>query len=230
MPLLGEKDSVANPIQKYVEWKWSDTTWYFAFRDKEKKQDIRYIISDFIVVAIGYKVWWFNKQRDCGIYSNEVDNLFKDKFVVKFFDKWEEIAVGKYSEIKEKVKSAQGRLMIAITALANGELIQFTLKGEAFFQFSSLLKKMDRNRSKVKFTGKTLMKSKVWNYHLPKWEVWEDFIGTPDESIALDYAAQIKEYRSFNKARYDENIDFAEEEQDEVDKILNDDVDDDLPF
>jgi len=231
MPLLWEKDNVPNPIQRYVEWKWSDTTWYFAYRDKEKKQDIRYTMSDFIIVAIGYKVGWFNKQKECWIYSNEVDSLFKDKFVVKYFDKGEEIAVGKYSEIKDKIKAAQGKLMIAVTALANDELIQFTLKGEAFFIFSTLLKNIDRNKSKIKFTGKDLKKSPVWNYYLPKFELWEDFTGTSDESKALDYAAQIKEYRSFNKSRYDENIKLVEEEQDEVDKILNDDDDDDdLPF
>jgi len=80
-------------------------------------------------------------------------------------------AKGAYKDIKADLSTAGAKLHIALTVLHKGEVIQFFLKGKAYYNFSELMKKLDQTQNKIKYIESVLMTDAASPYRLPSFEI-----------------------------------------------------------
>jgi len=74
-----------------------------------------------------------------------------------------------YKDIKADLLQMGAKLNIAITILHEGELVEFFLKGKAFYEVSEFLKKIDQQQTMIKFVEAKEMTDANQTYYLPVW-------------------------------------------------------------
>lgn len=207
-----------SPIDKFLQWEGHINNGYFSFYNKETGKKEKYDLTDFIIIKTWYTIKWYNDKKWKGAFSNEIES-FKEDFIVRFFDN-EKIAEGQYRDIKDKLPDGI-KLHLAITVFTNGELVEFFLKGIAFFEFSELLKTINIFKNKVVF--KWIKKDKKWatEFTLPVWEMWAD--------ITKDERKQAKELDTKLKT-YDQQKFTRPEKNDKQELVKDEEFIDDVPF
>lgn len=201
-----------SPINLYLDWKGHETDWMFVYYDKETKENVTFNLKEFIIIKRGFVIKWFNEKckfahdNGTGIFSNEIEQLNKERFIVRYQDNGRTpITEWFYSEIKEKANSVDGYLQLAITAmeLATGKLVKFYMKGKAMYNLWTLLDSGDRNTQKIKFTGFTDEENKkgktTIKYRLPVFE-WAGDIAEEERASCIEFAKAMRAYDSNLKA------------------------------
>jgi hypothetical protein len=136
---------VENPCKKFYEFKGDKGI--FQYYDKELGENVQLKTPAFFVVLDQLStIKGFSNKYQSGIWSNEVHSLVNEVLRVKSFKGGMSIT-GKYSEIKDEVKSEGGKFTKSIYALMfdeehNTEIVNFQLSGAAFqswieFKFSA---------------------------------------------------------------------------------------------
>ena len=134
--------SNTNPAKKY--YKWESDNKVFSYYDKEKEENIL-VKLPFKFVTLGrplITVKGFDQKIEKWMYSNEVQSV-NDELIVKYFDKnLDEIARGKWNDIKEKVDSKGGKYHLSIYGydLETKEIINISIKGLGVGEWFTLQK------------------------------------------------------------------------------------------
>ena len=130
---------MSNPATKFLSWKSEHQK--FSYYDKTTGQNVFLEMPvKFLALARFKTVKGWNQKREGAIIANEVKSL-KDEFVVNFYKKGDrqEIARGKWSDIKETVEMWNGRYTESVYAmLPDGELVNLQLQGASlstWFEF-----------------------------------------------------------------------------------------------
>ena len=121
------------------------------------------------------------------------------------------IVEGKYSDIKDTINAKGGSLNLCVSMINvdTGTLEHFTLKWQAYFDFSQMLKKVqgvqDVKAQKypiLEFTGAELIEWKAFNYNLPKFELTSEFISDDLVRMLAMYSTKIDQYYEQMKEKY----------------------------
>lgn len=182
---FGDEKKV-NPVQFYLDYK--STEKKFQYYDKENQENIRFDLEDnpFVVLRISYTVKGYDRKKKTGIYSNAVES-FGEEFTVKSFA-WDEIAKGKWSDIKEKCESYGAKLHIAVMFLLDdGTVGEFFLKGKAYYELNQVIGKMNTNKYMVNLKW---FQKEEWvsgDYYVPVFEksdvISEDLIAKATQIV-----------------------------------------------
>lgn len=194
------KSRPKNIITKRLEF--SGKTGKFTYWDKEAAEKKEEVVDEFVLLNTGYRVKGFDTANESSIYSNEIQHMWKESFVVKS-SKLGVIASGKYSDIKETILVAWAKLHVSATIMLHGEVVNLVLKGTAYYQFEEAIKKITIEENKIKF--KETKKEKNWavTYLTPFWEAGST-INDKEFKLANDYVKEINEYIASKKQDTDE--------------------------
>lgn len=128
----------ANPITKFLEWKWAKTDWFFSYYDKESQSNNHFDLNlPFIILKTGWSIKWYSP-ASWGFWSNEVEDLNQEKITIRAKD-WV-VAEWLYAEVKAKAVSMWGKLQRVLTVLYDGQVIAFALKWAALSSFIEFTK------------------------------------------------------------------------------------------
>lgn len=139
---LSNPQSIANPVQKYYEWKGSDGR--FVYWDKEQERNVALPLPAYIVVLDQLNtVRGFSDKKGAGIYANEVRDITRDELNVRAF-KGGDIALGTWKEIKDRVTNEGGKFAKSVYAalltvdggkVTDIELVNFQFYGSSLSPF-----------------------------------------------------------------------------------------------
>src|SRR5690625_6887971 len=94
--------SPSNPVTRFFKWKGSEQDGFFAWWNKEKKEEIK---VEFPFTFLPLKqlscITGYNSQQEESVYSNEVDNIGKDILNVRVGKNT--VQQGIYRDIKDAV-------------------------------------------------------------------------------------------------------------------------------
>jgi hypothetical protein len=138
------KQKAANPAQMFLEW--SSMEKAFMYYDKEAEKNVVVPLPmTFLVMKDLNTVKGWDDISNSGIYSNEVDDLSKEKLHVGSF-KGGTIAEGLYKDIKPVIVSAGAKFTKSLYVITKGgKFINIALKGGSFGAWVEFTKK-SRNR------------------------------------------------------------------------------------
>lgn len=206
-----------NPAKKFLHFKGDKGIFEYYDKDAEEKKELQapfyFIVLDQLSTISG-----FSNEYNSGIYSNEVHSLMNEILRVKTFKSGISIT-GKYSDIKDEVKSAGGKFTKSVYALMfnenlETEIVNFQLSGAAFsawidFKFSQQLHTVafDGECTQEKTGGIKYQKPVFKRYNIKK-ELIDEAIKA--DKILQDFIKQRKEQQSEQEAVKD-----AEPEQKE---------------
>jgi len=242
-----------NPVDYYINW--SAEEGYIRVYNREtkettKRETLKFAVLDNLFAISGYT------EEDGQIYSNEIRNISED--VLKVRQGNETIAVGTYSEIREKVKSRGGKFtnvlyvlledgkslgQIKFSGASNGVWISFKNSGaESPYEGNP---KPDIYREGIAIVGKSELRKKgVAKWFDPVLETYEVSEEFDEKTLMMDEKVQAylgtkieKDQESIDKAGslYDteEAAPHKESVSDPVPDLTEADLaeeDDDLPF
>ena len=211
-------DKLVNPIQMFHDWEGKDSNGFFSNWNKETKKKDKSNFSKFAIIDIWYSIKWYDQAKELGIYSNEVKHL-GSKMRAMYSGSNAPIVEGKYSDIKDTINAKGGSLNLCVSMINvdTGTLEHFTLKGQAYFDFSQMLKKVqgvqDVKAQKypiLEFTGAELIEWKAFNYNLPKFELTSEFISADLVRMLAMYSTKIDQYYEQMKEKYGKDGDESE--------------------
>jgi hypothetical protein len=172
---------VENPCHKFYEFKGDRGV--FQYYDKELSENVELKVpAYFIVLDQLSTIKGYSDAYKSGIYSNEVHSLVNETLRVKSFKGGLRIT-GKYSDIKDEIKSEGGKFTKSVYALLinedkSTEIVNFQLSGAAlssWFEF-----KFSQQLHIVSITGdNTREKKGSINYFKPvfkRYNMKEEFV------------------------------------------------------
>ena len=147
----------SHPCTKWLDWNSEKGALSFWDKDKEQRS----------MLPVGFKILWlkenhkvggYNGDKECGINSNEIQDLKSEILEVSFFDKSRtSIAKGLYKDIKPTVKESQGKYVKCLYGLTESKnIVCINLSGASlmeFMEFSKTLKNNDRMSKYMVFSG-----------------------------------------------------------------------------
>ena len=215
-----------NPVKKYIEYKGNDGVFQYWDKLQEKNIEIPTDKIKFIVLDELSCINGFSKPNKCGIYSNEVKNLKKEKLEVKSF-KGNVHIVGLYSDIKGDAVSAGGKFTKSVYAglLSDDyndiELVNFKMLGSSFEGWIDANVNFQKQYVVIeKFEDKTNGATK---YKMPVFagvDIPENLV-----SKAIEMDKRLQEYFHSRESKEMETKETpVNEAQDVVDAIANKDV------
>lgn len=183
-----------NPCKKFIEFKGNDGV--FQYWDKENKKNVqmelpmRFIVLDELSTITGY-----HEPLQTGLYSNEVHSVENQPLNIRSFKGGMRI-VGKYSEIKDRIKSVGAKftksVYIALVGDKGLEIANLKLSGAAFSSWCD--KEVETAISIERFADG---KKGAVKFKIPVWEKWEP--SSDDMTVAM---AMDKELQEFLKAKH----------------------------
>jgi hypothetical protein len=203
MNLLDYMEKPVNPATKFIEWSGSTGTWHYF--DKELKQSIKmpekmaFIILEKMSAITGY-----NRDKGCGIYSNEVSNISTEILNVCLF-KGGLYESGFYKDISGDIAKLGGKFMnVVYGALINKEaktteLVAFKIFGSALSSFIAAKPKITGNivtvetNPETKKNGATIFFEPIFKEYSAKNEYLEQ--AKVLAQILKDYRVKYSEYQ-----------------------------------
>lgn len=243
------KPKLQNPCSKFIEYK--GDTGIFRYWDKELEENVELETPCFLIVLDELStIKGYNDELKSGITSNEVHSLTNEILRVRSFKGGLSI-VGKYSDIKNEIKSEGGKFTKSVYCMAfddqgKRELINFQFQGAAFSAWLDF--KFNPQQHVVCITGENTDEKKgSINYKKPifkRYNLKDEYVA---DAITMDN--KLQEYFASYKEKQTEEIVEKEEktseesfhetnyEQDKNDVYGGNDVvypdsdtEDDLPF
>jgi len=233
MSYFGETES-SNPVEQYLSWKGHEEDWFFVFWDKDKEENVKIDLNEFIILKLWFSIWGYDKPNKKRMFSNEVQKLNKEQFLVKYRDEsktpiWEWY----YEYIKDSLKAKGGKLQRVITAydVVTGKIMKFSLSGTAFYEFGQFLKTGKRNSSRISYKGSVAYTVNEWTrdekiYKKPSFE-WAGDITENELEKCKQLCELVRNYDESFKWNYNATDPSPISDVEEIDKW---DPDDDLPF
>lgn len=164
---------VENPAVKTYQWKNEkfnkksksverEAGWYYY--DKSTEENVRLDTpARFLWLESMQSITGFNKKENTGIYSNEVPASKDAIQAYGYHDlnvkiKQEEVASGKWADIKDEVKGLGGKYCIAVYAAMQNtdnefEIVRFLFAGSSRQPWMTLGKRSDLLKNAVVLTG-----------------------------------------------------------------------------
>jgi len=177
-----------NPCSKFLRFKHNE----FEYYDKETKENVvmkrpfKFIVLDELSTISG-----FNEEMKCGIYSNEVHNLNKQKLDVRVF-KGNYRLIGLYGEIKNDIKAIGGRFTKSVYCALIGkelELINLQLTGSSFSAWMEM--RFDQTTTGIKVSKELAEGKKGSNtYSIPIYETFKIDEKDLEKAIEMDKTLQ----------------------------------------
>lgn len=190
-----QNDLPINPAKIFAEWNGDKGEFYYY--DKEEKKKVSLPGFTFIILAEMTTIKGFDEANECGIYSNEVKDQFKDKLKVKSF-KGGLIAEGIYEDIKDSIKASGGKFTKSIyIAFKNGKdldigNIQLYGSGvDGWFEFAKANRKSIYTSAIVN-SGNIPKKKGNINYFVPTFSLKE--ITQPYDDLAGELQKTVMAY------------------------------------
>lgn len=153
---------------KYVEW--SGKEWVFTVYNPTEKRKDEYKFTSGTVLNDGYKISWWSDKHGSNLYSNEAPS-WDWPFDIKVAKDKSTLLKGTYTEIKDSIKEAGGKLTRSLTILTDSEeVINISLKGGAYKQYSDFEKFFNQNGFKLTYAGNEAMKKGAVSYFVPKFK------------------------------------------------------------
>lgn len=195
IPTLNEKP--LNPSCFFAKWQ-SDTK-AFVYYDKNQKTNVVIENLTFLILNELISITGFDSKNNCGIYSNEVQDLNKQTLTVKSF-KGGLLLEGIYSKIKNELDKYDARftlsVYIAIKINERLTIANLQLSGAplgAWFDFKKTgNNKTDIYRKAVSVNGFLPKKKGSNNYNIPTFALKN--ISTEMENEASTLQKQLKQY------------------------------------
>ena len=167
-----KREGSKNPASRFISL--SGVTGNFGYWDKERESTvsltypIRFIVLDVLATIKGY-----HSGKGAGIFSNEIHNTTTEILKVKVFGH-DDIAMGLYSDIKDKVKGVGGKFTSSVYAmtLVNNEptLVNFQFYGASLSPFIELQKVTDIYKNSISIIDVEPAKKGATNYFIPIFE------------------------------------------------------------
>ena len=203
-------NSITNVVDKYLNWKGASETWYFVEYNKEKWEEEKYELEDFILIRKCYSIRWWSDIQKKPIYSNKIDR-FDEILTIK---SWE-ILINKwiYSDVKWDLWG--GRLHLHLIWLSNWIVIDIAFKWLAFFKVWEVIKNMDTNINKLTFNGAESWQKGVVKFKTPLFIPWKE-IGIDENRLALEIVKTIKNNKKNSNIK---EIEKEEEEEISIEEV-----------
>lgn len=128
------RETTKNPASRFIQWKGGEDMGYFQYHDKEKKENVKLELGEFIVLDNDmFSITGYDEPNKSAIISNEVRTI-KDTLIVKAWkDKQSKVVLqGPYSHIKQAVKDSRVfkyTRCVYLLHLESGELYHLALNG-----------------------------------------------------------------------------------------------------
>lgn len=216
MAFWNNKDTLVNPVVKFLDWKGKDSDGYFTYWDNESKENIKFDFNKFVIVDLWYTIKWYSNTREKWIYSNEIKHFGSKLRVMESGDRWLTVCEWIYKDIKDTIEAEWAKLHMWVTVmnLNTGELMEFFVKWNAYFNFNTnIVKEVQRvqwewNPVVIEYTGAELVKGKAFNYNEPTFKVTEEIIGDDNMDTFNKYCEDVDTYYSKLKDKYkDDSVD-----------------------
>ena len=221
MAFSNSKQALTNPVSKFLDWEGKDSKGFFTSYDKATKQKVTEEIFQFSIIDVWYAVKWYYQANDAWIYSNEIKD-FSEKIRVMSSKKGEPTQVlweGRWKNIKDSIKWLGWDLHLCITYLdlADGAMKEFSVKWNAYYNFSQLLKQLwwDGNAKVLEYKGALLVEGKAFNYNEAEFVVTEEVIWDNDQAKLEEFADQVDEYYEELRMKYKDDDSHKEDSDDQ---------------
>lgn len=230
--------ALPNPSKKYLEWDSNNACLRYYNPDKVKKDDdddmnerIK-VPTNLIYLTERSVVVGYHKPSNSKLYSNEINNFKTEAVSVRC--KEGELIKGNWSQIKERVDQLGGKMAKRIYCVLDGELVNFTIKGDALATWIEFCKKQPKLRdlqlnNRLLITGAEKKKSGATKYTVPIFGFGEVLTQGEDELAEQAYE-ELKEYFTSRKASIEMEADYASPEEQEAVPVTVGVGEDDLPF
>lgn len=186
--MFGENNNNDRIVDKYLTWKWASDAWHFVYYDKEAGENKIYKLDEFILLSKWFKIMWWSDKHSKPIYSNQI-TAFSEELSVRAWDN--NIVKWIYSEIKDDILSAWGKLHVCYTWLVNDEVIEIPLKWLSFFNSSEVLKQINTNENKIKLGEALAGKKWAVSFKSAVFVEWSK-INDEEKEVALSVVQRIK--------------------------------------
>jgi hypothetical protein len=220
-----------NPASKFIEWKGAEGKFFYYVKsqvegvpgeNKEISLPIKFIVIDELAMITGY-----NKELDCGLYSNEVHNIKSEVFHVKS-QKGGKVWTGTYDDLKGTISGAKFTKSIYAMVVLDGkpELVNFKISGS--FLNAWIEAKINTDVQGVMIDDLEKKKNGAVNYFQP---VLKGFTPpNPDKAklLAKTLFAKLKDYFEARKQYVVEDVIIQEQLTDAPDSETM--SDDEIPF
>jgi hypothetical protein len=217
---------------------WNNETKSFCYYDKDKKEKVPLPKGfKFLWIKENHKVGGFNNDKECGIRSNEIQDLSKEELKVMFNDKnTSVIAKGLYSEIKETVNDAGGKYMKCVYVMTEKKnLVCLQISGavlQSFVEFSGTLTKEDKLGRWINVVGSEDRKKGSVKYSIPVFKAGDFLVSDMFGHADLKYNELMDHFEG--KDQKSRGNEYAQEddssEVNEPEAELEGSVEDDLPI
>ena len=139
----------SNPSAKFIEWKSSKKAWTYYDKELEKEVEIPFDGLAFIVLDELNTVKGYDKATKKGMWSNEVRNVTKEEFCVRWKDGV--VIEGLWNDIKGKDRRLSFTKSVYVMAKGGDgyELVNLQLRGGAMGKWFDFTKENDVNGNLV---------------------------------------------------------------------------------
>jgi hypothetical protein len=128
-----------NPSQYFLEWNSEAKTFCYYSTESEQKENLPLPLR-FMALKMMLTVTGYNKERQQGIYANEVTDTRYEELRVAYRDN-AVIGKGLYSSIKHLVRDAGGHYTRSIYAMTTkGVIVNIRLRGNQMMAFKEIEK------------------------------------------------------------------------------------------
>jgi len=203
--LLDYLEKPTKPVSKFIEWSGSEGR--FKYYNKEKNENI--VMDEplyFIIIEKVNAITGFSKEKQCGIYSNEIANISKDILNVCYFKGGLQVS-GLYKDKKGEIMSMGGKFENVIYSTLfikdkEPEIVAFKLFGSALNSYIDAKLQINGSIIKVQQNPEKQKNGAVY-YFIPEFTVFGNNVKWLD--IAKKHAQILKEYRE-QYANYQRNV------------------------
>lgn len=196
---ISSPQSIPSPVKKY--YKWSGSKGVFEYYNKDTKENIESKLLNIIILDQFATVAGFHSDTSTGIYSNEIKGV--EELTVKTF-KGQEIAKGKWQDIKETVKNQGGKYAKSLYCgliIANKivEIINLKLYGSGV---AAIIEAKPKDGDHYLFeSSKEVIKKGATKYYSPKITKLETDIELYEEGKKLDIEVLQKYFVEYKKSK-----------------------------
>jgi hypothetical protein len=196
---ISSPQAAISPVTKY--YKWSGSKGLFEYYNKETKENVESKSLNIIILDQFATVSGFHSETSTGIYSNEIKGV--EELTVKTY-KGEEIAKGKWKDIKEVVKNQGGKYAKSLYCgliIANKivEIINLKLYGSGV---GAIIEAKPKDGDCYLFeSSKEMLKKGATKYYSPKITKQETDMALYEEAKKMDIEILQKYFKESKKAK-----------------------------
>lgn len=210
-----ESERPINPCKKFIKFKGGTGIFQFYDKELEKEIPIKLPMTFMVIDELSTITGWHDESQS-SIYSNEVHSVVKEDLKVRAF-KGGDIQIGKYKDIKDKVKAEGGKYAKSVYAmdLETDEIVNFQFTGAACRAWFDKEVVSDNNAIKIEKMeegkkGSITYKIPVFEPVAIDKEIYDKAVKI-DEEVLRPYFKEYKAYQRGEEVKEEEKEHRAEE-------------------